>query len=262
MIRYFADHPTAANLLMIAFIVAGVFAAPLLQRETFPRIQPNRVEIQVLNPGARTEDVEEAICQRLEDAVDAIDNVAEIICEAREGLARAVVEMVEGGNLDRFTTDVRTEVDAITNFPEQAEKPVIRQLGRTDFVASVALTGDLSKPDLKAYSEGVKDRMLRFGGIPKVNITGFSDHQIRIELADAVIRQYGISISDVARAIQRQSVDLPSGNMQSRDQDLLIWFAVDSKTPNDVHNVVAIAGRRRRQTRPGGNAPRTTRYGL
>ncbi len=150
MIRYFASHPTAANLLMVALIIAGLAASPLLQRETFPRIQPRKVEVTVINTGARAEDVEEAICQRIEDAVDGIDNVSETTCEAREGRARAVVEMTEGGDLDRFTTDVRTEVDAITEFPDQAEEPVVKQLGRTDFVASVAVTGPSSKPDLKA----------------------------------------------------------------------------------------------------------------
>ena len=141
MIRYFARHPTAANLVMVAFIAGGLFAVPVLQRETFPRIEPSMVEIKVLNPGARAEDIEEAICQRIEDAVDGIDNVAEITCDAREGVARAVVEMVEGANLDRFASDVITEIDAITDFPEQAERPIVKQLGRTDFVASVALTG-------------------------------------------------------------------------------------------------------------------------
>ena len=99
--------------------------------------------------------------------------------------------MDEGTDFDRFTTDVRTEIDAITDFPDQAEDPVVKQLGRTDFVASVAVTGAASKPDLKAYAEELKDRMLRFGGIPKIDIKGFSDHQIRIELPDEVIRQYG-----------------------------------------------------------------------
>ena len=128
MIRYFARHPTAANLVMIGFIVSGLFAAPVLNRETFPRVQPNKVEIQVLNPGARAEDVEEAICQRIEDAIDGIDNVDEITCEAHEGRARAIVEMDEGTDFDRFTTDVRTEIDAITDFPDQAEDPVVKQL--------------------------------------------------------------------------------------------------------------------------------------
>jgi multidrug efflux pump subunit AcrB len=262
MIRYFAHHPTAANLAMLAFIIGGLFAAPSLQRETFPRVEPDKVEIQVLNPGARAEDVEEAICQRIEDAVDGIDKVAEITCDAREGVARAVVEMVEGADLDRFAADVSTEIDAITDLPDQAEKPIVKQLGRTDFVASVALTGAASKPDLKAYAEDLKDRMLAFGGIPKVDIKGFSDHQVRIELTDAAIRQYGIAISDVAQAIQRQSLDLPSGTIQTRDQDLLIRFADERKTPDDFRDVVVVAGAGGGQIRLGDIANITDRFDL
>ncbi len=262
MIRYFVSHPTAANLVMLALIVSGLFAAPLLYRETFPRVEPRRVEITVINPGARTEDVEEAICQRVEDAVDGIDGVSEISCESREGLARATVEMIEGADLDRFTTDIRTEIDAITDFPDQAEDPVVKQLGLTDFVASVVLTGAASGPDLKAYAEELKDRMLRFGGIPKVDIKGFSDHQIRIELPDAVIRQYGINISDVARAIQRQSLDLPSGSIQTGDQDVLIRFADERKTPDDFRDIVVVADTGGGQIRLGDIARITDRFDL
>jgi multidrug efflux pump subunit AcrB len=262
MIRYFASHPTAANLLMFAFIVAGVFAAPTLQRETFPRIEPSNVEITVLNPGTRVEDVEEALCQRIEDAVDGIDNVHELRCEAREGFARAVVEMVEGADLDRFTTDIRTEVDAITDFPDEAEEPVVKQLGRTDFVASVALTGPSSNPDLKAYAEELKDRMLRFGGIPKVDIKGFSDHQIRIELPDAAVRQFGISVSDIARAVQRQSIDLPSGSIETGDQNVLIRFADERKTTDDFRDIVIVAGREGGQVKLGDIAQISDRFDL
>jgi len=260
MIAYFSRHPTAANLLMLAFIVAGLAAAPQLQRETFPRVEPDRVQITVANPGARAEDVEEAICQRLEDAVDGIDNVAEVTCEAREGRGIAVVLMTEGSNLDRFTTDIRTEIDAISDFPDQAEDPIVKQLGRTDFVASVAVTGAVSKPDLKAYAEGLKDRMLRHGGIPKIAIQGFSDHQIRIELAATAIRQYGVTISDVARAIQRQSLTLPSGSIQTRDQDVLIRYADERKTPDDFHDVVVVAASGGGQIRLGDIATITDRF--
>jgi HAE1 family hydrophobic/amphiphilic exporter-1 len=262
VIRYFANHPTAANLLMVAFIASGVFAAPTLLRETFPRVQPSNVEITVLNPGTRTEDVEEAICQRIEDAVDGIDNVNEVTCEAREGFARAVVEMVEGADIDLITTDIRTEVDAITDFPDEAEDPVVKQLGRTDFVASVALTGPVSRPDLKAYAEELKDRMLRFGGIPRVDIKGFSDHQIRIELSDSVVRQFGISVSDIARAIQRQSIDLPSGSIETDDQDILIRFADQRKTIDEFRNIVVVAGREGGQVKLGDVAQITDRFDL
>ena len=133
MIAFFARHPTAANLFMIGFLVLGLFTLPNLRRDTFPRIQPTKVQISVAYPGSRAEDVEEAICRRIEDAIDAVNQVDRVSCEAREGLAQAVVEMQEGGDLDRFASDVKTEVDAITDFPERAEDPIIKQLGSDGF---------------------------------------------------------------------------------------------------------------------------------
>jgi len=241
MIRFFTGHPTAANLLMLAFIVLGLFAAPSLQRETFPRLEPRRVEVQVVYPGARPEEVEEAICQRIEDSIDSVSDVHEISCEANEGLARAVIEMVEGADLDRFTSDIKTEIEAITEFPDQAEKAIISQLGRTDFVASVVVSGPEKKTDLKVYAEYIKDVLLSAGGIPKVDITGFSDRQIRIEVSDLALRQYGVSVGDIARTIQRQNIDLPSGSLKTSDRDLLVRFADERKTVREIAELVVVS---------------------
>ena len=141
MIRFFADHPTAANLLMAAFLLVGLAFAPSVKRETFPDIPARSVEVRVPFPGAAAEDVEEAICQRIEDVADGIDNRDEIRCEAREGVAVATLVMREGRDLGRFLDDVKTEIDGISDFPDAAEDPVVRQLGRSDFVAFLAVAG-------------------------------------------------------------------------------------------------------------------------
>ena len=105
----------------------GISVLTDLQRETFPDFAAQELEIQVVYPGASAEDVEEAICQRIEDVVDGVNDLEEIRCLAREGMASAVVEMSEGGDLPRFLDDIKTEVEAIDNFPEEIEVPVIRE---------------------------------------------------------------------------------------------------------------------------------------
>lgn len=262
MIRYFAAHPTIANLLMIGFLAAGIYAAPTLQRETFPRIDPRRVQIDIAYPGARPEDVEESICRRIEDAVDGVNNVTRVECEARESLGRAVIEMVEGSNLDRFFADVKTEIEAIDDFPDKVEDPIIRQLGRTDFVASVAVTGPERRPDLKAYVEEIKTRMLQWGGIPKIEVVGFSDHQIRIEVADATLRQFGLSIADIADAVRRQSIDLPAGHIDTADGQILVRFADERKKVHEFLDLIVFSGSQGGQVRLGEIATITDRFDL
>ncbi|MCU7817527.1 MAG: efflux RND transporter permease subunit, partial [gamma proteobacterium symbiont of Lucinoma myriamae] len=125
MLAFFTRHPTVGNLLMLLLVAVGMMSLPSLKRETFPEFAAEKVEIRIIYPGASTEDVEEAICQRVEDAIDGINDVEEVICIAREGISTTTVEMVEKGDISRFLDDVKSEIEAIANFPEEVELPVI-----------------------------------------------------------------------------------------------------------------------------------------
>ncbi len=261
MIRYFAGHPTAANLLMIFFLVLGASAAPLLKRETFPELPADELEVAVAYPGASAEEVEEAICQRLEDAIDGVNDVHELRCEARESRATATVEMVEGGDFDRLLIDVKTEVDSIDDFPPEVEPPTVRQLGLSDFVAAIAVTGEMRVQDLKAYAEAVKDRLqLRIPQIARVDVRGFSDHQIRIEVPAQFLRQYGLSVADIATTIGRQSVDMPAGTIEGDARDVLLRFEDARRSTAEFENLIVVGGRAGAEVRLGDIASISDRF--
>jgi multidrug efflux pump subunit AcrB len=164
---------------MIAFLVAGGLSAPHILRETQPDFVPTEVEIRIRYPGATAREVEEVVCRRVEDAIDGINFVTEVRSDAREGIASIVVEMSADGNIQTFLSDIETEVDAIDDFPQEVERPVISELGRTDPVLSLLVSGPTNVPDLKAYCEDLKDR-LQEAGVSLVTIEGFSDHQLRV----------------------------------------------------------------------------------
>ena len=241
MIRFFADHPTAANLLMAAFLLVGLAFAPSVKRETFPDIPARSVEVRVPFPGAAAEDVEEAICQRIEDVADGIDNRDEIRCEAREGVAVATLVMREGRDLGRFLDDVKTEIDGIADFPDAAEDPVVRQLGRSDFVAFLAVAGPLQPRGLKAYAERMKDDLLAIPGVAQIRIRGFSQHEVRIEVPATTMRQFGLSLRDLADAVAAQSLKLPVGTVETRDSTVLLRFDDERRQPRDFDGLVVVA---------------------
>jgi multidrug efflux pump subunit AcrB len=262
MIRYFAGHPTAANLLMALFLLLGLVSAPLLNRETFPEIPPDEIQVRVPYRGAGAEDVEEAICRRIEDAIDEVTEVEELRCEAREGLATAVVEMAEGGDFDRLLTEVKTEIDAIDDFPADVEAPTVRQLGQTDFVVSIAVTGPMDAPDLKLYAERLKDRLQQIEGVSGVGLKGFSDHQIRIVIPALTLRQYGLSVADVARTVGRQSLELPTGTIETADRDLRLRFDDERRRAAEFRDLVVIGGESGAEIRLGDIATISDRFEL
>lgn len=262
MIRFFAAHPTAANLLLLVLIAMGLVALPQMRRETFPDFSTGMVEVAVAYPGASAEEVEEAVCQRIEDAVEGLTDLAEITCESRESIGTATIEMVEGGEIGRFLTDVKTEVEAIDNFPDLAEEPVIRELNRTDAVVSIAITGPMAGPDLKVYAEGIRTRLNRLPDISQVTLRGFSDRQIRIAVDAMALRQYGLSVADIARIVADQSVDLPAGTVETGERDVLVRFADERQSPEAFENLVVIAGRAGAGVRLGEIATITDRFEL
>lgn len=241
MIRWFAEHPTSANLLMAAIMLLGLVALPGLQRETLPRIQSDKVEIRVVYRGATPEEVEDALCRRLENALDGVTDLDEIRCEAGEGLAVVTAVMLEGATMIRFLDDIKSAVDAIDDFPDQVEPPVVKELGRTDAVVSIAVTGPEDPVILRAYAENLKARLLRVPDIATVTISGFSDHQLRVEIPAQRLRQFGLSGLDVANAMRAQSVASPAGRLDGSDEDILLRIDDQRKTAAELRDLVVIS---------------------
>lgn len=244
MIRYFADHPTAANVLMVAIIILGLVALPKLQRDTFPVIPATEVEVRLNYPGATPEEVEDAICQRVEDALDSVAGLREIRCDARENIAITTVQMVEGNELEIFFNDVKAQVEAISGLPSRVEKATVIKLERTASVATIALTGAMSDEGLKAYAEGVKQRLKRDRRIAEVRIQGFSDQHLHITLSASTLQRYDLTLSDISAAVVRQSLDQPAGVLQTVDGDIIVRFTNQRRTVEELAGLVVVSGKR------------------
>ncbi|MGM0490879.1 MAG: efflux RND transporter permease subunit, partial [Planctomycetota bacterium] len=241
MISFFAKHPTAANLLMLILVSTGILSIRSLRRETFPDYSPAEVEVRVAYPGATATEVEETVCQRVEDALDGVRFVEELRSDAREGLAIVTAEMLPGGQYQAFKDEIDTEVAAIDDLPAETEDPVIVQLHTTDLVLSILVTGPLPLADLKAYCEDLKDRLQQQPEVSLVQIQGFSDHQLRVELSDEALRQYGLNATEIADIVQRQSVNLPAGAIEAREGELTIRFVEERQSPRELEELVIVA---------------------
>ncbi|KAG1661943.1 Multidrug resistance protein MdtB [Nymphon striatum] len=137
---------------MLAIIAIGLVALPGLNKETFPKVELYQVQVSVAYPGASPSDVEEGICNPLEDATDGISFTKEQRCEARDNIGMLTMEMQESGEMRQFIDDIKSAVDGITDFPANSEDPVVTELGRTD---SVVTLPDLIKSQALELPAGV-----------------------------------------------------------------------------------------------------------
>lgn len=260
MIRYFLKHPTAANLLMAALLLAGALTLPDIKRETFPEFDPSYISASVAFPGSTPEEVEEALCLRMEDAIDGLSHIEEARCQALEGAATLIIKLDDSADTGRMLVDIQTRINAIHDFPKEIEPPVVQEMDWNEPVVDVAISANTELPDLKAYAEAVKQRMKVDAGLQLVTINNFSDHQLRVELRENSLRRLGLTVADIASKIARQNIKLPSGNIETRDKSLLIRFDERKITPKTLAQTVIASTSRGSTVRLGDIASITDRF--
>ncbi|WP_163831962.1 efflux RND transporter permease subunit [Spartinivicinus ruber] len=251
MIRYFASHPTAANVLMLVFLLLGIVAIPSMKKETFPVIEKYQVEVSVAYPGASASDVEEGICQPLEDATDGINYIEEKSCEAKNSTGVMTLKMQEQGDMLQFIDDINRAVDGIDSFPDDVEDPIVQELNLTSQVISIAISANASSTELKYLAEYYKNKLLQQPNIPIVDIQGFSDRLLKVEVEDYNLQKYGLSVDSLANIIKSQALDLPTGELETQYGSHQIKFVDLRRTPEQLEELIIISGEQGGEVRLG-----------
>ena len=156
MIRFFAKHPTAANLLMLMFLLFGLVALPQIKRETFPEFSVPYIFASMGYPGASPEQVEQNLCLRMEEAVEGLSGINEMRCIAQEGSATLLIKLVSTANTSRALLDVQTQINGMQGLPAGLDPPIVREADWKEPVVDVAIAGEMDRLELKAYAEALK----------------------------------------------------------------------------------------------------------
>ena len=129
LIRWAVRNSPGMNTLMIALLLIGGFCLWSMRREEFPEFELERIVIAVPYPGATPEEVEEAICLKIEEAVRSVDGIKKQVSVASEGSGSVILELESSvKDVQRVLSEVRSEIDRIPSFPELAEDPEVEQI--------------------------------------------------------------------------------------------------------------------------------------
>ena len=221
-IAWMAGNSVAANLLMIVLLVGGLLVGLQIKQEVFPEFTTDMINITVAYPGASPEEVENGIILAVEEAIQDLEGVDEIQSIASEGAALVTVEALEGADLSRLWQEVKSEIDRIGTFPDEAQEPQVAIAAHRRSVLRLALYGDTGEATLRAAAERVRDELLLDPMITQVELSGVRDYEIQVEISQANLRRYGITLEDVAAVISRSSVELGGGSLETAGGDILV----------------------------------------
>lgn len=228
VIKWAINNSPAMNTLMVTILGVGLVSLSFMRREVFPEFELEIILVSVPYPGASPDEVEEGICQKMEEAVRSIDGIKKITSIANEGSGSLVLELrADVPDVQKVLNEVRSEIDRIPSFPELAEDPEIQQITFRQVAIEVAVLGpDQGNEDsgweLRSVTERIRDELLQLSSVSQANIAGARDYQIDIEIPEATLRKYGLTLQDVARTVRRENLELPGGKLITDSQVLLL----------------------------------------
>ena len=163
-ITWFVKNPVATNLLMMIFLAGGFISYLNLNQEEFPDIDFGIVQVSVSYLGATPDESESAICLRIEEALEGAEDLDRLTSTAREGGCDATLELANGADLNRVLNDVKGKIDAVSTFPIEAEKPIVRAFSSSGNVMTIALASETDDAGLKLFAEEVRNDILDLDG--------------------------------------------------------------------------------------------------
>jgi len=222
LITWMAGNPVAANLLMFALLLGGLLGFTDIRQEITPDFTLESVRVTVAYPGASPEEVEEGIILAIEKELTGMEGVSSLVSSASEGSGRVTAELSDDAEPSEVLQNIRNAVSRITSFPEDAEQPRVGLSQHGFYVISIAIAADLPPEDLFELSERIRREILTMPGVSEINIRGQQPPQIRIEINQERLRALDLSLADVAAAVRNAARDIPAGQIDTEDGDILL----------------------------------------
>ena len=209
-LKFFVEHRTSANIIMILMIVVGLLSIGRLNKQFFPDFEVEVVAVSVNWAGATAEEIDKNIVQLLEPELRPISGVKKVSSKSVEGVGITQVEFNYGYDMQKGRTDIETAVSRI-NFPQKADKPKIVVGEFFDTVTRIVLSANIPLSELRLISKKLKEVLLN-SGVDKVDIQGLPKEEILIEIPQIETARLKLSFNQIANLIKSETQDVSGGS--------------------------------------------------
>ncbi len=235
LLSYFTRHRTAANLLLVVLIAAGLTILPQMRAQFFPDVVIDDVTVSVGWSGAGAEDVDTGIIQPLEPALLAVEGVTASSSRASEGRARIQLEFEPGWDMARAAADIEEAVAAVSTLPAEADAPEVRRGSWRDPVTDVVITGPVGLDQLARFADEMVARLF-LEGVTRTSIRGVAAPRTIVEVTSAALVRNDVTMAQIADAIGAETSADPAGNMASGSAR--VRTGVAKRTPAEIAEIV------------------------
>ena len=207
---------------MFLLILMGWVGMKSLRTTFFPESESRFIMISAIYPGASPSEIEEEIILKIEDNLEGLNGIERVTSSSKENYGYVKVEVNSNYGTDIIIQEVKNSVDGINNFPVGMEPVSISKLERPQHAISIAISGEVSLKDLKRISREWENILQEDSIISQVELEGFPDEEIEIQLNEYSLEKYGLDIHEVANAVKRDNIEMTGGELKTPEENILI----------------------------------------
>ena len=242
------NNPVFAAMVMLAFVVLGLFSLQRLQVDQFPNVDFPVVVITTEYPGAAPTIVESEVTKKVEEAVNSVAGINALYSRSYENLSVVIVEFqlhIEGR---KAAEDVREKIGQVRPLlREEVKEPrVLRFDPASRAIWSVAVLPQASEGraapspiELTNWADQVlKKRLENVRGVGAVNLVGGAKREIHIQLRPAALEALGVTPEQVMAAVRGDNQDQPLGALRTPAQELTVQLQGRVERPEDFGRLI------------------------
>lgn len=240
IISAFVKYPFYGKMVILVLALIGGVSLMNMNKATFPLVDSHVINVMVSYPGATPKEMEEGVTTLVENSIRGIPGIKEFDSQSRENVALVNITALNSYDIDELLIEVKNAVDGISNFPADAQKPIVSKQRATDmsmFISLVSEDDDLIK--LNELANRVEDDLLSSGVISQITTFGLpSVMEISVELDETQLLRYNITFSEIQQAIANNNIDMHGGVIRNEREEIKVLSRNRSVEVSDINNII------------------------
>ena len=238
--RFFVERALMVNLISIFLMSIGIYAIFDINREAFPNVNLDKIQIDIPYPGASPSEIERLVITPIEQELNALDGIDTMNSIAFSGSGIITLELdPDSKKRDQILSDVQMSVDQAILPDDLPVKPHVLEIDGAVFpIIQLAVSSDISELELKRLGDRIQDDLLTIKGIAKVLIQGDRKSEIRITVDPEKLSLHRISIGEIASLLKAWNINSPGGEVNTNEGQKMVRIVGQFQNVGDVENLV------------------------
>ena len=235
------EKPVTTALIFVAVIVIGLFSLSRLPIDQFPEMDPPYITVMTTYAGASASEIETNVTKLIENSLTSVDGLKELTSSSRDNMSVVSLELEWGTDRDEASNDVRSFIDMVkSNLPEGCSSPVMFKLNSSLMpIIQYSVMARESYPGLeKILNDEVVPQLNRIDGIGSVSVSGAPDRYVYIDIDQAKLDAYNLTVEQVANAISVNNLNLSSGTVKMDREQYQMQVRGEYAQSADIADIV------------------------